>query len=203
MVRKRSVTDGCDSANAAAGVRVVLAGARDPFSGLILNVDLATGMVVPATQAGHDGHRVLHVVDERYLAGKDVVHEFRKVHITDPGHAVRDGFDWDPGVELQSEVDSVEQGDRSAEGMSYSRHTRVWVPREQMLHGIEHIRRGPVGYARTAMGHHRDQERADMERKHGIALGLCIGKSIVHLDQARHIGEKGSVEVRELHFRIG
>lgn len=43
----------------------------------------------------------------------------------------------------------------------------------------------------------------DIETKHEIALGLFFGTSIVNLDRARYIGEKGTVEVRELRFRIG
>lgn len=97
MVRKRSVTDGGDSASAAAGIRVVLAGAQDPISGLVLNVDLATGLVVPAIDAGHDRHRVFLVVDVRYTARKKLVYEVRKVLITNPGHSVPERFDLDGG----------------------------------------------------------------------------------------------------------
>jgi len=41
MVRKSSLEDVGDSANDAARVRVVLTGARDPFSSSFLDVDLA------------------------------------------------------------------------------------------------------------------------------------------------------------------
>lgn len=46
MFRKISLEDGGDSANDAARVRVVFAGALGPFSG-ILDVDLARNMAVP------------------------------------------------------------------------------------------------------------------------------------------------------------
>lgn len=45
MVRKRRIVDGGDSANAAARVPVVFAGARDPCSGS-LDVDLTYDLVV-------------------------------------------------------------------------------------------------------------------------------------------------------------
>jgi hypothetical protein len=98
MVRKHSVTDGGDSANAAAGVRVVLSGARSPCSGVILDVDLATGMVEPEIHAWHDGQRVPLVVDVRHMAGKKIVHKVREVLIANPGQAVPVSFDLDLGV---------------------------------------------------------------------------------------------------------
>ena len=46
MVRKPSIVDGGDSANGAARVPVVLAGARDPLS-VALDVHLTRNLVVP------------------------------------------------------------------------------------------------------------------------------------------------------------
>ena len=46
MVRKLSIVDGGDSANGAARVPVVLAGARDPLS-VALDVHLTRNLVVP------------------------------------------------------------------------------------------------------------------------------------------------------------
>lgn len=92
MVRKSSLEDGGDSANDAPRVRVVLAGARDPFSGF-LDVDLAQNMVEPVELAWHDRYRVMLVVDVFHTPGKNGVHEARKVLVTNPGHTVPDDFD--------------------------------------------------------------------------------------------------------------
>lgn len=95
MVGKLGVSDGGDSANDAAGVRVVLFRALDPFPGRFLDVDLALRVGVPEVHAWHDWHRVLLVVDVQHCFGKNLVHKVRKVLITNPGHAVPDDFDND------------------------------------------------------------------------------------------------------------
>jgi len=92
MVRKFSMEDGGDSTNDAAIVRVVLAGARDPFS-ILLDVDLAHNMVVPESHGGHDRYWVMLVVDVLHTSGKKVVHEAREDMITNPRHTVPDNFD--------------------------------------------------------------------------------------------------------------
>jgi hypothetical protein len=58
MVRKSSVEDGGESANDAARVRVVFAGARDPLSSL-LNADLTRNMVVPEGPGRHNRYRAM------------------------------------------------------------------------------------------------------------------------------------------------
>jgi hypothetical protein len=92
MIRKRSMEDGGDSPNDAARVRVVLAGAPDPFSSL-LDVDLTRNMVVPEGHAWHDRYRVMLIVDALYKVGENVVHEAREDLVTSPGHTVPDDFD--------------------------------------------------------------------------------------------------------------
>jgi len=98
MVRKLSAEDGGDSANDAARIWVILAGARDPSSGIILDVDLARNMVVPEPHAWHDRYRVLLVVDVFHTSGKNSVHKVRKVLVTNSGHAVPDYADFDGGI---------------------------------------------------------------------------------------------------------
>jgi hypothetical protein len=133
-----------------------------PFSGR-LDVDLAPTMVVPETQAWHDRYRVLHVVNVHHIFGKNIVHVVREVLITNSGQAVPDDSDSDTGVQLQSEIDTVEQSDCGAEGMPYSRHRRRWVLPDQNVHSLEHLYRGPVGYAKRNV--HLDQERVKHREK--------------------------------------
>ena len=92
MVRKLGLEDGGDSANDAARVRVVFAGARDPFSGF-LYVDLTQNIVIPECDGGHDRYRVKFVVDVFHTPAKNGVHEVREVLVTNPGHTVPDDSD--------------------------------------------------------------------------------------------------------------
>jgi hypothetical protein len=92
MLRKLRLEDGGDSANDAARVPVVFAGARDPFSGF-LYVDLAQNIVVPECEAGYDRYRVMLVVDVFHTPGKYGVYEAREVLVTNPGHTVTDDTD--------------------------------------------------------------------------------------------------------------
>jgi len=93
MVRKLGLEDGGDSANDAPRVRVVLAGAPDPFSGFFLDVDLARNMVVASELGWHDRYGVMLVVDVFHTPGKNRVHEVREGMVTNPGHAVPDDSD--------------------------------------------------------------------------------------------------------------
>jgi len=92
MLRKISLEDDGDSANDAARVRIVFAGASDPFSGF-LDVDLARNMVVPECDGGHDRYKVMLVVDVFHAPGKNGVYEAREVLVTNTGHTIRDDSD--------------------------------------------------------------------------------------------------------------
>ena len=93
MVRKITIAYGRDSANDAARIRVVSAGACDPFSADFLDVDLAQNMVVPEAHCWHGRYRVKHVIDAYHTLGENGVHEIHKVRITNPGHTVREDSD--------------------------------------------------------------------------------------------------------------
>ena len=92
MIRKLSPEDGVDSANDAARVLVVLAGACDPFS-VILDVGLAHNVLVPEELGWHGRYRVMLVVDVFHTPGKNGVHEAREDIVANPGHAVPDDSD--------------------------------------------------------------------------------------------------------------
>jgi hypothetical protein len=146
MFRKPSVENGGDSANDAARVRIVFAGAHDPLSGL-LDVDLTRNMAIPEGHGWHDRYWVKLIVDALYEVGKNVVHEARKVLVTNPGHTVPDNSDDGSWGQYQSKADTVEQSKRGAKGMPYDRHHRTWVHLQQAIHGLEHKRCGPGGKA--------------------------------------------------------
>ena len=92
MLRKISPPGAGGRANHAARVRIVFAGARSPFSG-ILDVDLARNMVVSEYGGRQDRYKVMHVVDVFHTPGKNGVHEAREVLVTNPGHTVPDNTD--------------------------------------------------------------------------------------------------------------
>ena len=93
MFRKLSLDDGGDSANDAARVRVVFVGARDPFSGIILDVDLTRNVMVPEEHAWQDWYSVMRIVDALHTVGKNVVHEAREGLVTNPRHTLPDDSD--------------------------------------------------------------------------------------------------------------
>ena len=93
MVRKFTIEYGGDSANDAARILVVYAGACDPFSVSFLDVDLAQNMVVPEAHGWHGWYRVKLVIDAYYTLGKNGVHEVHEVRITNSGHTVPEDSD--------------------------------------------------------------------------------------------------------------
>ena len=93
MLRKFTLEDGGDSANAAARVGVVFAGAHDPLSSSLLDVNLTRNMVVPEGHGWDDWYGVLHVGDALYEVGKNIVHEAREDLVPNPRHTVPDDDD--------------------------------------------------------------------------------------------------------------
>lgn len=93
MLRKLRLEDGRDSTNAAARIWVVLVRTRDPFSAVLLDVDLARNVVESEMHGWHDRYGVYHVVDALDTVGKNAVHEAREDLVTNPGHTVPDDSD--------------------------------------------------------------------------------------------------------------
>ena len=84
MVRKIGIVQGGDSASDAARVRVVVAGAGDPFSVIVLDVDLTGDAVEPECEGGRDRIRVIHIDDVLHTCGKKGVHEVHEMFVTNP-----------------------------------------------------------------------------------------------------------------------
>ena len=91
-----------------------------------------------------DWHRVGLVIDVCDVSWEPHINKVCPRLILDARQAISDELDRDSGGHLETQKDAFEESEGRTEGLPYCRHGGGPMRGDHPLHGVEHLRRGPV-----------------------------------------------------------
>lgn len=96
-------------------------------------------------------------------------------------------------ADVEREVDTVEKGDGSTQGVANDGDLGGLVPRDGGLDGGQDGGCGPSVIRPESM----TSPFTDFETQKSYSLGLLVGEAVVDLDGRAHAGEQGRIKVVE------